>query len=670
MPKEPSHKKGMSDQDVIINIPDSVRKSLPGDFNISDIGKIDLREAETIAREDILFLTESDLIEGLEDFDLIPLKVAEEAEPPAGAESALPAAAREKETGTAVAEMVETGVEEEAGTDEEEYPETEPGFDDGVKSISLEDLDRVDDEAKKWAPLEKPAEAEEKEAAREPDITREVEPVMPAEEEATPAEPRERKRLSEGYVEGGDEYVIWDMADSDAVIAEPVSSAGETAAPPALKKEKEAEKKEKPLPADKEKVSTKEREIAISLEELDLEPVLTDEAVVAEPEKAVEPREAREAVAEARGVQAAETGPDLAREVKQPVFIEETAPPPEMGPEPSAGKVVFIEDSRKEPDVRDGIFDESELDKIITGMVQIDEGAAQVLGEAKADEDRERIAAFTEELVSADEDLVVDLEYKYGDDELDYIHTAIVEEDFGGYMREIDDYFGSRGGKTVPTSLELLGLTADEFDTIEDLLFKEEFKDIHLYDRYHLYEFDRAGREGSPRERKRVRYLLPTEHSLHDSERDSIESDVSSGSALIFEEDVDDIRNELVQKTGMTDAEVVSMVEQTFVPDLAPEESQMEETMGAEETAEEQKPEAALTDGGVFDITDRVVILDDEADVERFVNGFPEQKRVNIKMLLKYLDGLFERLPEEIIKKFASSEYFELYLKVLNELGV
>ena len=72
----------------------------------------------------------------------------------------------------------------------------------------------------------------------------------------------------------------------------------------------------------------------------------------------------------------------------------------------------------------------------------------------------------------------------------------------------------------------------------------------------------------------------------------------------------------------------------------------------------------------ISDITDRVVILDDEADVERFVKTFPEPKRVNIKTLLRYLDGLFEKLPEEIIRKFASSDYFNLYLKVLNELGV
>src|SRR4030042_5363276 len=74
MPKDSTYKTGETGQNPIINIPEGVKKSPPEDFNIGDIGNIDLREAETIANEDILFLDESDLIEGLEDFDLIPLK--------------------------------------------------------------------------------------------------------------------------------------------------------------------------------------------------------------------------------------------------------------------------------------------------------------------------------------------------------------------------------------------------------------------------------------------------------------------------------------------------------------------------------------------------------------------------------------------------------------------
>ena len=46
----------------------------PGKFDLSIIGKIDLLEAEKIAKEEVIFLTEADLIEGLEDFELVPIK--------------------------------------------------------------------------------------------------------------------------------------------------------------------------------------------------------------------------------------------------------------------------------------------------------------------------------------------------------------------------------------------------------------------------------------------------------------------------------------------------------------------------------------------------------------------------------------------------------------------
>ena len=213
------------------------------------------------------------------------------------------------------------------------------------------------------------------------------------------------------------------------------------------------------------------------------------------------------------------------------------------------------------------------------------------------------------------------------------------------------------------------------------MLFKEEFKDVNLHDRYSLYEFDRDARAGGKGDRQ-YRYLLPAEESLYDFERDSIESDVSASSALIFEEDVQHIREQLRKRTGKTDAEVVDMVERSFMEKEAAEETHGEapaEEKPAEAPAPVEPPRVREPVSSTpvippvepyYDITDRVVILEDKADVERFVRTFPEPKQVNIKMLLKYLDGLFERLPEDIIRKFASSDYFNLYLKVLNELGV
>ena len=56
---------------------EKVGHKIPEDFDLSSIGKIDLHEAEKIANEEIVFLSEDDLIDGLEDFELIPVKSAE-----------------------------------------------------------------------------------------------------------------------------------------------------------------------------------------------------------------------------------------------------------------------------------------------------------------------------------------------------------------------------------------------------------------------------------------------------------------------------------------------------------------------------------------------------------------------------------------------------------------
>ncbi len=65
---------------------------------------------------------------------------------------------------------------------------------------------------------------------------------------------------------------------------------------------------------------------------------------------------------------------------------------------------------------------------------------------------------------------------------------------------------------------------------------------------------------------------------------------------------------------------------------------------------------------------DRIIILEDKNEIDRITSEFPE-KRDDLVKLLSYLDGLLEKLPEEAIRKFAESEYFDLYSKVLKEKG-
>jgi pilus assembly protein FimV len=48
----------------------------------------------------------------------------------------------------------------------------------------------------------------------------------------------------------------------------------------------------------------------------------------------------------------------------------------------------------------------------------------------------------------------------------------------------------------------------------------------------------------------------------------------------------------------------------------------------------------------------------------------PEDLKDEIRTVLKYMDQLLEALPEEKIQEFASSEYFVMYKKLFEDLGL
>ncbi|MBP7901746.1 MAG: hypothetical protein KA015_02900 [Spirochaetes bacterium] len=132
--------------------------------------------------------------------------------------------------------------------------------------------------------------------------------------------------------------------------------------------------------------------------------------------------------------------------------------------------------------------------------------------------------------------------------------------------------------------------------------------------------------------RKKLRSEIFSDlNQLSSAELDEIEKDISSSKSLIIEESIDDIKTEL----------------------------------SAMNLSEKKDAEEEITD-----ITDRVVILEDENSLNSVLSGMGEKKSADMKKLLAYLDGLFEKLPEDAVKKFAGSEYFDLYVKVLNDLGV
>lgn len=52
------------------------------------------------------------------------------------------------------------------------------------------------------------------------------------------------------------------------------------------------------------------------------------------------------------------------------------------------------------------------------------------------------------------------------------------------------------------------------------------------------------------------------------------------------------------------------------------------------------------------------------------VQALPGALKSDIKTVLSYMDQLLESLPEDKIEEFAKSEYFEVYRKLFEELGI
>lgn len=173
--------------------------------------------------------------------------------------------------------------------------------------------------------------------------------------------------------------------------------------------------------------------------------------------------------------------------------------------------------------------------------------------------------------------------------------------------------------------------------------------------------------------------VLPAKDELEvvTSEKNEINSENNDSANVdfpkdsFFEEldnviDNDDEKNDISETETETEIEYLNdqnydNVEKDFIKDNT--ESEKAIVINAENENNDEND--------IIDITERVVIIESNDDVNKFImNNIDNAKQDNMKKLLSYLDGLFEKLPEDVIKKFADSEYFDLYVKVMNDLGV
>jgi hypothetical protein len=680
---------GIPGGDSSIAISEEMKKRLPEDFDVSDIGRIDLKEAEDVARDDTLFLTEKDLIEGLEDFELIPLD-DDEKTASTGSESDHPVSVAPGKSGEEEYEPVmeeemdefssmtsspeattpdEPTAEGESGRPsppgESSYPE-EKTYDESLVmldededgdggSILLQDEEDFVLQDEGEVPDRTGETAGESEAADKIEDEGSIEPVTHVMEETGEEVSHEESDTGDLLTPSDEDELISDIIEEVVYDGELEEEEKETTGEdarvqdtvPAEVQESGKEGDESldvVLDSEKFYSDSQEAETSAGIPEVFSE-TASEEPVDRESWERSEPvQHVPGEPAEGKETGEGEAGEEESYE--EPDYIPEPAPdaPSEVLPDSLYGvasdreNAYIIDDNLVEGVGAEGpaALYTGELDRVTVHLSETAEGEPVILNEVDREEDRDRIAFAPVESIAGYDDLYLDFEdeeIKYRDDELEFIHSAIIDEDYSRYLRQIDVYHGLRKEKSITSAIEIMGLTFNELESIEDKLIGEEYSHVDLESMAGL--FRPAGEDRIVRGISReCNYLIPSEDSLLDSEKESIENDIDSNWAIIWEEDVDQLQSEL-EALGV---------------DIRPENIQIVDT--------------------VYNITDRVVILEEEDDVDRFIDQFPEQKQEDLARLLKYLDGLFEKLPESTVKKFAESEYFDLYVNLLNDLGV
>ena len=327
-------------------------------------------------------------------------------------------------------------------------------------------------------------------------------------------------------------------------------------------------------------------------------------------------------------------------------------------------RIVIVDDAGvggTELPVADKSIDE--IDNLVSGMIEITEGEAKILTEAGFKEEEEYIAPILTGTLPTFQDKMVEFgeEYKFSDDDIVFVDNAIVTDEYDKYLKVIDEYYETKTVKKGSSTSELFGLSNEELAFFYDVMFEKEYETVKASK---TFKDVAVGRDQPQRDETLIRqfkYIESKPKSFSEKEKRSIEENIESPMAVIIEENIDDIVERL--KTIKPQIDINNLL--STAPD--------KEVNGMLENVSEsfEKSEGINVEQQKYtNITDQVIVLESKDDVNRFVDTLPVEKRESIRKLLKYLDSLFDKLPEEVIKNFANSEYFDLYVKVLNELGV
>lgn len=554
---------------ITIEIPPEVRNKIE-EKDIEDFQFINLDEAEQIASEDILILSEDDLIEELEEYDLIPVETAAEEKK-----------SKEKKKGKVTADVK---VSSKSQPEKKAPAVVQPLEVDIEENIAP----KLNEEKKKVEPDKSEEESiKQKEQAIEP------------EQEAIPVI----------------EEIIEEIPKKDV--------------------------KEKIKPETKTEPKAHKEDI---------------EFIALEEEK--EPESVPVAIKTSYGISDTEQlMKDYAR------FKTETIPDDFIT---AANQKILIIDDVGVATKQQSISEENpidDIDKLVSGMIEITEGEARILREASAKDEDEYIAPILTGTLPTFQDRMIEFEeeYKFKDDDIVFIDNAVLVDEYDKYLRVIDEYYETKVVKKSSSTVELFGLTKDEFAFFYDILFEKEYETVKASKAFKDVAVGRDYPEKDAKLVKQFKYIQAKPQSLTEKEKKSIEEDIESPVAVVIEENIDDIVERLKKIKPHIDVKRLLAHMPQQPPKMDDEDSTIADAVVEEKLQRQEE---------ITNITDQVIILESKEDVNRFVDTLPVEKQENIRRLLKYLDSLFDKLPEDVIKNFASSEYFDLYVKVLNELGV
>jgi hypothetical protein len=232
-------------------------------------------------------------------------------------------------------------------------------------------------------------------------------------------------------------------------------------------------------------------------------------------------------------------------------------------------------------------------------MVDVSDGKFLIIDEIAEPHERIEYILDDSKIYDAESLALLFKEERFMDDtDFDFIDNAILRDDYTVYIQEIDEYLRSREVLSGSEVYEILGLLPEEIHDIDEKLFGYYYKEFD--DEYEL-EFispELSFFDKGFIKKKELSYFINDEASLLEDEKRSIEDDITSESAIIFEEDIAEIKR-LLEETDLELQETEQIPELLEIQEIE-ENEEIQNVKGIHEIHEiEEESEEPL------DITDR-----------------------------------------------------------------